>query len=152
MVLANCLKASWLLALMMTLASAQAIDDQVLIKKNDIKLTSSNGHCQISFAKQTVALNLTPPCRFLRSDGKTLGQYSYPKIGTVFLVVGAPAKMEALKKFDSYDIKETDLCSTEAQGIILQGKTLKAGIRDGSWVYCPSRAKDEKVYYSFAHP
>lgn len=133
---------------------AQAITDETLIKGKKLQIIQSNLKCQIGLAEQSAKLSLalTAPCRFMRYTDKTTGNYTYPKIGTVILIVGAPAPKAYMKRFESHHITEADLCSDQAQGIILKGETLTLTKKLENWLYCPNLGKDEKLYFGLVHP
>lgn len=57
-----------------------------------------------------------------------------------------------MKRFESHHITEADLCSNQAQGIVLRGETLALTKKLENWLYCPNLGKDEKLYFGLVHP
>ena len=155
MVLANRVTLSAILICCLPVTGhAQAITDETLIKGKKLQIIQSDLKCQIGLANQSAKLTLAlpAPCRFMRYADKTTGNYTYPKIGTVVLIVGAPAPKAYMKRFESHHVTETDLCSDQAQGIVLKGNTLTLTKKLENWLYCPNLGKDEKLYFGLAHP
>ena len=95
-------------------------------------------------------LKITPPCYFLRSEGK-LETYAYKDIGIqgVLMIIGKIADVE-LKKYLS--APEDAICGEENQGILFKKKYIVLTERIGTdGLFCKDYGTDEKEYRDFAY-
>ena len=100
--------------------------------------------------KLTGKLKITPPCYFLRSEGK-LETYAYKNIGVqgVLIVIGKIAGTERKKVFGA---SATSICGEEEQGILFKKKDIiiTDRIHTGG-LTCKDFGTDEKDYSDFAY-
>ena len=100
--------------------------------------------------KLTGKLKITPPCYFLRFEGK-LETYAYKNIGIqgVIMVIGKMADVE-LKRYLS--APEDAICGEENQGILFKKKQIVLTDRIGTdGLFCKDYGTDEKEYRDFAY-
>ena len=100
--------------------------------------------------KMTGRLKVTPPCYFLRSEGK-LETYAYTDVGVqgVLIVVGKIADVELKKNLNA---PEDAVCGEENQGILFKKKLIVLTERIGTdGLFCKDYGTDEKEYRDFAY-
>ncbi|WP_444903895.1 hypothetical protein ACJJIU_00935 [Microbulbifer sp. CnH-101-E] len=136
-------------------ASDKKVTDRAEIEGHSLILETDKGICILHIKDKELfsskALDIAPPCFFLRQGTQEPQSFSYPDndILSVIMVVGSPAPQE---KRERWGIREETICGESRQGILFKesgevvaGKTLKGGL------VCKDKGADEKDFWYLAH-
>ncbi len=96
-------------------------------------------------------LKLTPPCYFLRGNGKIQSfAYTDVKADKVLIIIGNIAGNDDKKQ---YGVDNNLICGKKIQGLVLKGNkaVLTEKTIDGA-LSCKDNGLDEKDFWFFAHP
>ena len=125
----------FLIAILVVASCAQA----------DVSVSMVNDQCMVNSGDESLALQLTPPCKLVKIDYKEHDYYQYDK-SKVYIVAGQAAPLSQLIK---WSVVEEDNCSLQSQAVIVtDGKIQLSAVKEGA-LTCPAIGLDEKVYRNF---
>ncbi len=129
--------------------------DVVKMGANVVTLESGATGCVVSSSRDSSGakpLEIPGPCRFSRRGARAAPQlHTYPKVGSVMYVFGAPEPLEFFA--GRAKVTASDLCSSHAQAVIVRSDgtlTLRPAKKNG--VFCPNLGLDEKDFHGAAYP
>lgn len=128
-----------------------AATDSVAWQGHELALGQAQGKCLLEIAsqgkaKQTHALDLTPPCYFLRRGEAEPLHYAYPKqhIKAAFIILGNPLSADELK---TWNVSATMQCGTQGQGLLFSGKDFRLSTKSlNRMLLCKDKGTDEKNF------